>query len=112
MKKAKKVLALILVGLLAVSILGSCGKKQGANQQGDKGSSGTGTANNGKTDDNESGGQTSGDDMSDQNTSEDDWTWPLPEKKEISIWTEWNNDYLTDPSELKGIQKIDRKSVV
>ena len=64
MKKAKKVLALILVGLLAVSILGSCGKKQGANQQGDKGSSGTGTANNGKTDDNESGGQTSGDDMS------------------------------------------------
>ena len=112
MKKAKKVLALILVGLLAVSILGACGKKQGANQQGNKGSSGTGTANNGKTDDNESGGQTSGDDMSDQNTSEDDWTWPLPEKKEISIWTEWNNDYLTDPSELKGIQKIEEMTNV
>ena len=33
-------------------------------------------------------------------------------KKELSIWTEWNNDYLTDPSELKGIQKIEEMTNV
>ncbi len=36
-----------------------------------------------------------------------EWTWPLAEKKELSIWIVWQNDYIEDPNELKSIQKIE-----
>ena len=34
----------------------------------------------------------------------DEWSWPLPEKKELSIWIEWNNDYAEDPNELFSME--------
>ena len=88
MKKAKKVLALMLVGLLVLSVLGACGKKQGEEQKGNKEGSETDTTNASKTDDEAAGDKTLGSDTGGQDTSEtDDWTWPLPEKKELSITT-------------------------
>lgn len=94
MKKMRRVLAILLVLAMAMSTLAACGTKTE-----DKGQSTT-TTNKTETGKTESG---------DTGATEvaDEWTWPLAETKEVSIWTWWANDYFTDPNELKGIQAIE-----
>lgn len=93
MKKMRRVLAILLVLAMAMSTLAACGTKTE-----DKGQSTT-------TNKTETGKTESGDTGATEVA--DEWTWPLAETKEVSIWTWWANDYFTDPNELKGIQAIE-----
>ncbi len=46
------------------------------------------------------------------NSIADDWKWPLSEKKELSIWIVWENEYVENPNDLIAIQKIEENTNV
>ena len=81
----KKVVAVLLTAAMLVGTIAGCGKSSnGGSTTTDAGSaSGEATAEAGE------------------------WTWPLSEKKELSIWIVWSNDYVENPNELKAIQKME-----
>lgn len=47
-----------------------------------------------------------------EDASDDEWSWPLKEKKELSFWIVWENQYLDNPNELKGVQQIEENTNV
>ena len=97
MRKMKRVLAVLLVLVMAMSTLAACGKTE-------QGSTTTTTNKTETSDKTENAGETT--------TETDEWTWPLAETKTVSLWTWWANDYFTDPKELKGIQAIEKNTNV
>ncbi|MCX4316781.1 MAG: extracellular solute-binding protein [Lachnospiraceae bacterium] len=44
--------------------------------------------------------------------SAEEWSWPLPEKRELSMWLTWSNDYATTPNDLIAIQKLEEETNV
>ena len=106
MKKAKKILVLLLVLAFAISSLAACTKKESDNKESQtQGDNKTPEDNN----DNNQEGDTEGED---NNQTAGDWSWPLSEKKELSIWLGWSNEYANDPNELHSIQKIEENTNV
>lgn len=86
----KKLVSLMLCLVLVLSTLGACSKPA-------KDTGGDSSITSAPTDN--SAAVTT--------TVEDEWTWPLSEKKELNIWIAWQNDYLENPSELKAVQKME-----
>ncbi len=82
----KKVLAVMLTAAMLAGTIAGCGSK-GADT-----GSGTDSASSGDAAVTADAG---------------DWTWPLAEKKELSIWIVWSNDYVENPNDLKAIQKME-----
>lgn len=88
----RKIVAMLLCAVFALSTFAGCSKEAGKKSSNDK---------------DDSGKVTEGD-----IASEDDWNWPLKEKKELSIWIVWENQYLDNPNELKGVQQIEENTNV
>ena len=44
--------------------------------------------------------------------SQEEWSWPLPEQKELSMWTAFTNNYIDTPNELKTIQLLEEQTNV
>ena len=83
----RKLVALLLCLVMGLSFLSGCGKPAKKDDSAGKGNSET--------------------------VSEGaEWTWPLAEKKELSIWIVWENQYLKNPNELKGVQQIEENTNV
>ena len=80
----KKVVAAMLAALMVVGTVAGCGK-----------STETGSAAKG------------GDSAVATSSESGEWTWPLAEKKELNIWIVWSNDYVENPNDLYGIQKME-----
>ncbi|MBE5842744.1 MAG: extracellular solute-binding protein [Butyrivibrio sp.] len=81
----KKVVAVLLTAAMLVGTIAGCGK----------------SSNGGSTATDAGAGSA-------ETTAEaGEWTWPLSEKKELSIWIVWSNDYVENPNELKAIQKME-----
>lgn len=78
----KKIVALFLTAMTTVAAITGCSKDAG-----------------------QAGGSTSSADYAYNENGE--WTWPLKEKKELSIWIVWSNDYVENPNDLKAIQKME-----
>ena len=78
----KKIVALFLTAITTVAAITGCSKDAG-----------------------QAGGSTSSADYAYNENGE--WTWPLKEKKELSIWIVWSNDYVENPNDLKAIQKME-----
>jgi putative aldouronate transport system substrate-binding protein len=78
----KKIVALFLTAMTTVAAITGCSKDAG-----------------------QAGGSTSSADYAYNDDGE--WTWPLKEKKELSIWIVWSNDYVENPNDLKAIQKME-----
>ncbi len=78
----KKIVALFLTAMTTVAAITGCSKYAG-----------------------QAGGSTSSADYAYNEDGE--WTWPLKEKKELSIWIVWSNDYVENPNDLKAIQKME-----
>ncbi|PWT26011.1 extracellular solute-binding protein [Butyrivibrio fibrisolvens] len=78
----KKIVALFLTAMTTVAAITGCSKDAG-----------------------QAGGSTSSADYAYNEDGE--WTWPLKEKKELSIWIVWSNDYVENPNDLKAIQKME-----
>ncbi len=112
MKKLRKVLALLLVAVFLVSALAACGKKDNKDQKTDDKGSQTQDDKKDDTNDKQDDSNTGDDSQGDDQAAGDGWSWPLPEKKELSIWLWWTNEYANDPNELKGIQKIEENTNV
>ena len=98
MTKMKRVLALVLVIVMAASML-ACGSKTTETTKD------TTTKTESTDKKNETTTETAGEEST-------EWTWPLEETKEVSIWTWWTNEYFNDPNELKGIQQIEKNTNV
>ena len=97
MKRMTKVLALLLVLVLAMGTLAACGNKK--TEEGTKNeTTNTDTTNN-----------TENTDTTDEGGEEvaEDWTWPLEETEELSFWIVWSSSFFTDPNELIDIQEIE-----
>lgn len=116
MRKLRKALALLLVFTFLMSALAACGKKkedqpasndQNKQTEEDKKDTPNDTQ---QTDDNQGDDAQGGGDNN--QAAADDWSWPLPEKKEISIWLAWSNEYLNSPDELLAIKKIEENTNV
>ena len=80
----KKTIALLLAVLMVLALFSACSKSD----------SGSGSASKS---DSEEGGE---------------WTWPLDEQKELSIWVVWSNDYVEHINDLPGIQTIEKNTNV
>ena len=80
----KKTIALLLAVLMVLALFSACSKSD----------SGSGSASKS---DSEEGGE---------------WTWPLSEQKELSIWVVWSNDYVEHINDLPGIQTIEKNTNV
>ena len=78
----KKIVALFLTAMTTVAAITGCSKDAG-----------------------QASGSTSSADYAYNEDGE--WTWPLKEKKELSIWIVWSNDYVENPNDLKAIQKME-----
>ena len=85
----KRVVSAMLAALMVVGAVAGCGKNA------ETGSAATG------------GNQTVS-----ASSESGEWTWPLAEKKELNIWIVWSNDYVENPHELKGIQKMEEETNV
>ena len=110
MKKLKKVLVLLLTAAFLLSALAGCGKKENDEPKtDDKGSSQTQGEGKEDTKDDQN---TPDDSQGDTQTAGADWSWPLPEQKELSIWLAWSCDYADDPNELRAIQQIEENTNV
>lgn len=112
MKKVKKAFALLLMLALVMSTLAACGKKEekktddstgNQTQQGED-KKDTPEDNKDNTGDEEGGDS--------NQAAGDDWNWPLSEKKELSIWLWWTNEYADSPNDLIAIQKIEENTNV
>lgn len=88
----RKVVAILLLILLVLSTFIGCSKKE--------------------EEDNPKVTDASGEENKDDAAKEDEWSWPLEEKKELSIWLVWENQYLDNPNELKGVQQIEENTNV
>ena len=88
----RKIVAVLLCSVFALSFLIGCSKDAGKKSSNVKDDSGQVTDGN--------------------IASEDEWSWPLKEKKELSIWIVWENQYLDNPNELKGVQQIEENTNV
>ena len=86
----KKVLAVMLTAAMLAGTIAGCGNKGGD-------SAGTDSASSQDTAATAEAGE---------------WNWPLSEKKELSIWIVWSNDYVENPNELKAIQKMEEETNV
>lgn len=110
--KTKRLIALLLVSVLAIGLIG-CGKK--TNETDSKNTSKTedpkGSENTTNPDDNKESEKEASDDEgtsgNDATGTEDGWSWPLAEKKELSMWLQWTCNYATDPNELVTIKKLE-----
>ena len=103
MKKMQKAVALLLVFTFVIMSLAACGKKEASStntNSGTKDEVSTGTEN-----------KDNAGDAGDTATASE-WTWPLAEQKELSIWLWWSNDYADDPNQLYGIQEIEKNTNV
>ncbi len=80
--------SLLLVLSLALSLLAGCGAKQKETQQ----------ENNQNNEDTASGTE--------------EWSWPLPEKKELSFWITWSSSYKNDPNEIVAVQQAEEATNV
>ncbi|HHU72452.1 MAG TPA: extracellular solute-binding protein [Clostridiales bacterium] len=87
----KRIVAILLCIALVSSVFIGCSKQSGKD-------SSTGKDNAGEV----AGG----------NTTSEEWSWPLEEKKELSFWIVWENQYLDNPNELKGVQQIEENTNV
>ena len=100
--KTKRLIALLLVSVLAIGLIG-CGKKTNetdskntSKTEDPKGSENTNPDDNKESEKEASDGEgTSGNDAT---GTEDGWSWPLAEKKELSMWLQWTCNYATDPN--------------
>ncbi len=107
-RRTKRFLALCITALLLAASLAGCGKKEekkgtdGKVKQEETGQQGENKAAD--SDDNKEETENASD------TKE--WSWPLAEKKELSIWLAWNNDYADTPNDLIGIKKIEENTNV
>lgn len=119
--KAKRMLALLLVMVLAIGLIG-CGKKTNDTDS-KKNDTQTNTpsddSNSGKSDnaDNtDNSGNSDSENQDSQGNSDDsasgDWSWPLPEKKELSMWLAWSSNYANDPNELVTIKLLEEATNV
>lgn len=111
--RRKRIACLLMLCLLFASVLAACAKKEKSGQdiQGMKESEGQ-TADKGET---EGTGQDEGKEQQEESEQESetaDWTWPLAEQKELSVWIAWSNEYSLDPNELLGIQAIEKATNV
>lgn len=83
----RRSLALILVCAMLVGMLAACGGSNGGSNGANQGAAGS--------------------------TAEaTEWTWPLAEKKEVSVWLQWTNDYLENPNEVQSVQEIEKNTNV
>lgn len=108
--KAKKLVAILLCLVMAVSLFAACGKKNddsgntpSNNQQSDNKDNTSGDNQNNDADNNDSN---SGENSADGALTE----LPLPlteEKQNLSVWTFYSNDFLDGPGDVKGVQKME-----
>lgn len=83
----KRLIALLMTSLMVISLCAGCGSNE-----------------SGSTAETET---TASVDDESQNSSEE-WTWPLAEKKELSIWIVWSSDFVDSIDDLKAIQQIEK----
>ena len=89
----KKALALLLALTFVMSALAGCGKGGDDKETDAK----TPTGNEAEGEDQAEGGE---------------WSWPLAEKRDISIWLSWSNEFVNSPDELHAIKKIEENTNV
>ena len=87
----KRLIALLMTSLMVISLCAGCGSNE-----------------SGSTAETET---TASVDDESQNSSEE-WTWPLAEKKELSIWIVWSSDFVDSIDDLKAIQQIEKNTNV
>lgn len=92
----KKALALWIVVVMLVGVLASCKKEEKTTESNDATQATGGEAT--------AAGQTE--------AEVKEWTWPLAEKKELSIWLVWDNEFVENPNDLLAIQEIEKKTNV
>ncbi len=88
----KKLVAMLLCVVFVLTALEGCSKPSGNDTADTKDNSGAVTE--------------------DKTETAQEWKWPLAEKKELSIWIVWQNEYLKNPNELKGVQQIEENTNV
>ena len=105
----KRGFAVCLALVMVLATLSGCGKEKKEPPADSLDTQGTTSQEqNGQKDET----QKDSEDTAKQETEGDDWSWPLPEKKELSIWLAWSNSYVKEPNDLKAIQKIEEKTNV
>ncbi len=101
--KAKKLVAILLCLVMAVSLFAACGEKKNKNDTGNQNNNQQNQDNTGNNDaDNSTGGDT--------DTGNALTELPLPltaEKENLSVWTFYANDFLDGPGDVKGVQKME-----
>ena len=101
--KAKKLVAILLCLVMAVSLFAACGEKKTKNDTGNQNNNQQNQDNTGNNDaDNSTGGDT--------DTGNALTELPLPltaEKENLSVWTFYANDFLDGPGDVKGVQKME-----
>ena len=100
----KKVVALLLVMVMAVGLLAGCGNKEKGSSQNDQKQE---NQNQGGKEDNSSN---EADTPSGEVATRD--YFPVPEKEELSIWYWFSNSYITDPNELYAFQWLEEQTNV
>lgn len=88
----RKLVAMLLCVVFAMSTLAGCSKPENKDTTGVKDNSNAVTVGDAET--------------------STEWKWPLEEKKELSIWIVWENEYLENPNELLGVQQIEANTNV
>lgn len=107
---ARRIFAVLLSAVLLFSFT-ACGTKTTPEEDGTKSTETTTTT----PPDNDTDGRDrtdTGSEPAGEDTQQSGWTWPLPERKELSIWLSWQNDYADNPNELKGIRQIEKNTNV
>ncbi len=113
MKKLKKALVFLLVMSFLMSALAACGKRGDDKKENDNKTPETSqTGGNEEEKEGETGKEDGKEDGSGEGETAGEWSWPLPEQKELSIWLAWTCDYADDPNELRAIQQIEENTNV
>jgi len=114
----KKAVVLLLAAVLTIGLLGGCSKSSDENKS---------TENNNTLEENKTTNENTGEDNSENNSGENnsdkedaangnenetannstEFSFPLEEKEELSIWCAWSNNYLEDPNEMIAQQRLE-----
>ncbi len=110
-KRVRRCLAAGLILAMTVGVLAGCGKKEAAKKPGNAVSTGNEVQ---QEDSAKAAGKeaetNTGNEEAEGKTEE--WSWPLPEQKELSFWIVWSNEFTEDPNELKGVRQIESNTNV
>lgn len=114
--KAKKLVAILLCLVMAVSLFAACGKKDSDNKGGNDNQQSENNNTDNKDDSNKNDNNTEDEGGNTEGTGDGALTeLPSPltaEKQNLSVWTFYSNDFLDGPGDVKGVQAMEEATNV